>query len=279
MPTVLRICLVLSTLALAACGGQASYAPTGADYRWGSFDDADVVVASVESTGGLRRELERTSMAAYESAAAPARLQQTAQLDGARVSEPPEPPEPLDEPPAHDGPLLIYNARVTLAIYQVEQVQASAVALAESAGGWVSERSRYAVVLRVPAERFRDVLDELRLLGDVLALDWNASDVTEAYTDLEIRLRNALEVRERLAGLLERAETVEEALAIERELERVTLDIEQMRGQLRMLADRIAYSTITVNFQELRGGDVPSEDYRLPFPWLNELGLERLLSI
>ena len=62
-------------------------------------------------------------------------------------------------------------------------------------------------------------------------------------------------------------------------LERVTLDIEQMRGQLRMLADRIAYSTITVNFQELRGGDVPSEDYRLPFPWLNELGLERLLSI
>lgn len=276
MPTVLRISLVSLTLALVACGSSASYAPAAEQTRWGSYDDADVTVVTTEATGGLRRELERGSMAAYQSAGAPARLQQTAQLDGAYA---PEAPEPLDEPPAHDGPLLIYNARVTLAIYQVEEVQASAVALAESAGGWVSERSRYTVVLRVPAERFRDVLDELRRLGDVLALDWDASDVTEAYTDLEIRLRNALEVRERLAGLLERAETVEEALAIERELERVTLDIEQMRGQLRMLADRIAYSTITVNFQELRGGDVPSEDYRLPFPWLNELGLERLLSI
>ncbi len=277
MPIVLRICLLWCAFALVACGSSASYAPAQDDYRWGSHDGADTEVLAIESSGGgFRRELERGSAAMYQSAAAPAHMQQTAQLGGAVA---PEAPEPLDEPPARDGPLLIYNARVTLAIYQVDEVQASAVALAESTGGWVSERSRYTVVLRVPAERFREVLDDLRLLGDVLALDWDASDVTEAYTDLEIRLRNALEVRERLAGLLERAETVEEALAIERELERVTLDIEQMRGQLRMLADRIAYSTITVTFQELRGSDVPSEDYRLPFPWLNELGLERLLSI
>jgi hypothetical protein len=108
----------------------------------------------------------------------------------------------------------------------------------------------------------------------------SALDVSDEVRDVRIRLRNAVEMRDRLAELLARAETVPDSLTIERELERLTQTIEQLRGVLRGLEDRITYSTITVRFQPIRvDQQVPRERFRLPFPWLDELGLVNLLRL
>jgi hypothetical protein len=106
----------------------------------------------------------------------------------------------------------------------------------------------------------------------------NVRDVTEQYADLEIRLKNAEAVRQRLEALLAKAGKVEDALAVERELERITQAIEQMKGRLRLLSELVAFSTITANFQARPRDQVGSET-RLPFPWLGELGLVPLLNL
>ncbi len=173
---------------------------------------------------------------------------------------------------------LIYTGKVVLASYDVAGGQQQAIDLSEELGGYVSHRSSDHLVLRVPAAEFRTALDSIADLGDVLEMSWEAEDVTEEMRDLEIRLGNAIELRNRLQQLLERADTVEDALKIESELERVTLQIERIRGQLENMEDRIAYSTIHLHFDPKQVDEVPDDDFLLPVAWVDDLGLQSLLE-
>jgi hypothetical protein len=103
-------------------------------------------------------------------------------------------------------------------------------------------------------------------------------DVTDEFTDLEVRLRNAEVVRQRLEALLAKAASVEDALAVERELARLTQSIELWKGKLKLLRELVAFSTITVNFQ-VRSVEHVKGDVTLPFDWLRQLGLSNLLSL
>ncbi|MGM0652752.1 MAG: DUF4349 domain-containing protein, partial [Bacillota bacterium] len=77
-----------------------------------------------------------------------------------------------------------------------------------------------------------------------------SDDVTMQYIDLESRLNNQKAQEERLVEILEMAETVEDILEIERELNRVRGEIESMTAQLNHLEDQVSFATIHVNLRE-----------------------------
>ena len=52
-----------------------------------------------------------------------------------------------------------------------------------------------------------------------------------------------------------------------------------MKGRQRFLADRIAFSTITVRFSSRATETGPTDDFRLPFDWLGQLGLSTLMTL
>jgi two-component sensor histidine kinase len=180
---------------------------------------------------------------------------------------------------ATSGPLLIYQAILHLAVYQVQDNQRSVVAIARELEGYLAQQSDTIVVIRVPARRFQEALGRIEALGDVLHRNIQATDVSEEFRDTQIRLRNLEQVRDRLAALLAQARTVEESLQIERELERLTTEIESMKGRLRFLEDRIAFSTITVNFSPREQETLQGELFNLPFDFLYNLGLRTLLNL
>jgi hypothetical protein len=204
-----------------------------------------------------------------------------------RPTEPAEAAEGAAEAPERQvadapsgGPLLIYQAEVNLAVHEVRERMAEVVAVADDMGGFLATQDNTTVVIRVPVSRFRESLERIETLGDVLQRRISAQDVSDQVRDLRIRLRNAVQMRDRLAELLARADTVPESLTIERELERLTESIELMSGQLRVIQDRVSFSTITVRFQPVRvDEEVPRERFYLPFPWLNELGLQNLMRM
>ena len=104
--------------------------------------------------------------------------------------------------------------------------------------------------------------------------------MTRAHRDLTARLANAESTRERLLRVLARAQTVEDVLRVEAELERVTLRIERLRAELATLDSHIAMSTIRVRMQRARRPDaVGRARVRLPVPWLGRLGVGRLLDL
>jgi hypothetical protein len=205
---------------------------------------------------------------------------------------PPPPPaqaQPAEAKPAPDKPkteltteareasMLVYTARVTMAVYQVDQGLAAVERLAQESGGYLSLKKDREITIRVPRARFQAVLAQVDKIGDVLHRDIQAEDVTDEYVDVEIRIKNGRAMQARLKELLDRA-PVKEALEIEKELHRVTEDLERLEGKLKLLKDKIAYSTITVTFQP-RNVSLQASRVRMPFPWLSELGLPRLLSL
>ncbi len=111
----------------------------------------------------------------------------------------------------------------------------------------VPDRQRATVQIRVPAERYADVVKALRGLGDVKAESSNSQEVTEEYTDLEARLRNLEATEQRYLELLNRAEAIPDILTVQDRLGAVRLEIEQVQGRMKLLDDLTDLATITVN--------------------------------
>ncbi len=179
--------------------------------------------------------------------------------------------------PNRDASKIIYTARVTMAVYQVDQGLGAVEKIARDQGGFLANKRDREITVRVPRDRFDVTLAAIDQLGDVLHRDVAAQDVTDELVDLEVRIKNARAMQARLKALLEKA-PVKEALEIEKELHRVTEELERFEGRLQLLRDKVAYSTITVAF-EPRGSAIQATRIRLPFPWLRELGLPNLLSL
>ncbi len=179
---------------------------------------------------------------------------------------------------AHDSAKIVYTATITMAVYQVQPNLTAVERIAKENGGYLSLRNDNRITVRVPRAKFEAALAAVEKIGDVLHRDVTAEDVTDQYVDLEIRIKNSKAMQTRLKQLLERA-AVKEAIDIERELARVTQELELMEGKLSLLKDKIGYSTITVAF-EARGATLPgASKVRLPFPWLGQLGLVNLLQL
>ena len=178
----------------------------------------------------------------------------------------------------HGTEFLIYTARLTMAVYQVGPGLDAIERIGRDVGGYLSAKTDREVTIRVPRQRFEETLKRVEGSGDVLHREVRAQDVTDEFMDLDTRLKNARAMRQRLQDLLAKA-AVKEALEIEKELGRVTGEIETMEGKLKLLRDRIAFSTITVAFEARGAAAVRDMPLRLPFPWLSNLGLQRLLSL
>ena len=129
-----------------------------------------------------------------------------------------------------------------------------AVALAKELGGYTLSSShgtrKSSVTLRVPAARFEEALQRLCKLGKVDRREVTGTDVTSEFVDMSIRLTNAERARQRYLELLQRSANVSEALQVQRELERITSTIEQLRGQLDLMQHQVSMSTINLTLEK-----------------------------
>ena len=176
--------------------------------------------------------------------------------------------------------LLIYTALFHVGVYDIEASEAAIAESARSAGGFVFSQGDDTIVVRVPAAHFMSFVTQIDGSYDVLHRQIDAQDVGEEFRHVEIRIRNLEDMRERVAALLASAHDVEQALAVEQQLERITAELESLRGRQRFLADRISFSTVTVMFrpQPHDAIDQP-EVFQLPFAWLEGLGLPNLMEL
>lgn len=194
----------------------------------------------------------------------------------AQASPEAEPPEPTATDATAQA-LLVYTARLTMAVHEVNENQERVIEIARALGGHLSVRTNETVEIRVPARSFEDAMRQIQELGDVTSRNVEVLDVSEEFRDLETRIHTLEVMRARVEQLLQQAQGVEAALAVEQHLERITVELERLRGRVRYLADRVAFSTITVRFGARTNQTAPT--FRLPFSWLQSLGLDSLMSL
>lgn len=284
----------------AACASSRSYDASSRSYEMVHAAPGAMPAPTAQSVGYITAS-DAPSSASYEGA--PERVS-SAQLASAKNPPPGPAPASTAPPPASTAPapastappgqspsqgsgqvsavrapILIYTAELIMAVFEVNASLARVEELARELGGFLARRDDSAITIRVPAARFDEALKRIEGFGDVLHRNVHTEDVTEEFLDIEIRLRNARAVRDRLEKLLEKAVKIEESIQLERELARVAGEIERMEGRLKYLRDRAAFSTLTVRFRpHSPEGPAPKEP-RLPIGWLNELGLSRLLNL
>jgi hypothetical protein len=78
--------------------------------------------------------------------------------------------------------------------------------------------------------------------------DLTANDVTEEYVDVEARIKAKQILEARYFELLKKANKISEMLEIEKELSTIREEIESQQGRLKYLQNRVAQSTITIEF-------------------------------
>ena len=161
------------------------------------------------------------------------------------------------------GPQVVKTAslRLGLAKGSFEDKVGEAHAVADSFGGFVVESfasqgsgkriAEGSLVLRIPAESYDSALARLRELGRVESLEESGQDVSKEFVDLNARVRQLRAVEAQLLELLQRADDVPAALAVQNQLSQVQLDLEQARGRLQYLDNRVAFATISMSMHEL----------------------------
>ena len=148
---------------------------------------------------------------------------------------------------------------------EVDDVAESIEEIAQGAqrdGGWVVSTDRSSkhigfISVRVPAAKLDDVLTWMRAVGvDVLSEASTSTDVTDEYYDLRSRVESLQATEEALIRLLDRAEDVEDALAVQQELARLQVEIESHLGRIKLLEETAAFSLVNVTLhlapQEMR---------------------------
>ncbi|HSJ43186.1 MAG TPA: DUF4349 domain-containing protein [Euzebyales bacterium] len=109
------------------------------------------------------------------------------------------------------------------------------------------------VTLRVPAPDFDDLLVAVGRVGEVEQRSITSEDVSAEYVDLEARLRHNQAQERFYLSLLDRARDVDDAIAVQQQVEGIQQTIEQIEGRLRFLDDRTSYSRLTVELFEAGG--------------------------
>ena len=85
----------------------------------------------------------------------------------------------------------------------------------------------------------------------------SAVDVTDDFYDLQVRLENARLEQSKLKELYAKAVSVDEMLKVEKELARVTTDLEVLEGRMRLMENQTSYATISVHVSKrVRPGPV-----------------------
>ncbi len=153
-----------------------------------------------------------------------------------------------DQQPGRPERAIIKSASLRLLREDLKTGVQEAEAIATRMGGYSSASSLEATTLMVPAPRLEEALTALAALGKVDHRDVRARDVTEARADLELRLANHKRARDRYLELLSRATSVAETLAVEKELERITLEIERLQSALEQMNKLVALATVDVQF-------------------------------
>ena len=137
------------------------------------------------------------------------------------------------------------------------QVQSSSV--------YAGSQNRYSgtVTIRVPAERFDDALADIVAIGRVLSSSVTADDVTEEYVDLVAQRDSLSNQLAQYNRLLAKGQNVSEILDVQKEIERVQVQLDRIVGRMKYLDSRTSFSTITVSLSEPAQVEAPG-GYSLP---------------
>lgn len=172
--------------------------------------------------------------------------------DQSRGGQAEAPPKPIT---AH----VIHTASLTVQVKDVPKSLGEARTVVENAGGIVGSettdrdskgRERSRVVLRVPADKYAEVLADLEGSGKLIDRKAKAQDVTDQVVDVDSRIQTQRASVARIRELMDQATKLSDVVTLEGELSTRQADLESLLAQQASLKDRTSLATITLSLSE-----------------------------
>jgi hypothetical protein len=155
---------------------------------------------------------------------------------------------------------LIYNANIDLVVDDLSQAATKLDDLVKRDQGLVAQSTinsnrrvpRSATwQIRVPVNGFASFISQVARLGEAVTNKTDSDDVTDKYFDFQVRIENKKVQVERLQKIIkEQTGKIGDVLEAERELSRVTTELEQLKGTVKLWDNQVALATVNISMHE-----------------------------
>lgn len=182
-------------------------------------------------------------------------------------------PQPEYPPSEREERLVVEESSMSLVVSKVQETVEMVVERAKQVGGFMvssslthPEEAPFAtVVVRVPADRFRETLSFFRTLAvKVSSENILGTDVTDEYVDIEARLATLEKTKAKFESIMDQATTVDQTLNVQRELINLQDQIDALKGRRKYLEQtaKLAKITVYLSSDELALPYVPAKPFR-----------------
>jgi len=183
-------------------------------------------------------------------------------------------PPPSSLPPVEsEDRLIVEKSSMSLVVSQVREVADKIIDHAKQVGGFMvstsltrpEEAPFAAVVIRVPADKFRETLDYFRNLAiKVSSENILGTDVTAEYIDIKARLTTLEKTKVKFESILDQATRVEDILKVQRELINLQDRVDALKGRQEYLEQtaKLAKITVYLSTDELALPYAPAKPFR-----------------
>ena len=162
--------------------------------------------------------------------------------------------------------------RSVVKVVNPEEARAEIEAEVKALGGFVTFFNSRSISVKLPPKALSVFADKVAEKGNVLEKTLDREDLTLQIAEAEGILKSKREILARTRKFLDDSD-VPATLEIERTMTGLVMEIEDVRGRLRVLNDRSNFATADVSF-EFRERD-KIVYVRSPFEWLNSVDLGR----
>jgi Domain of unknown function (DUF4349) len=188
---------------------------------------------------------------------------------GERAARTAEVPPNVDASPAKQRPQpsgelsrrkIIYNASLDLLVDNLSETTAKLEKLVHDHQALLADSEINNTLhahpsatwrVRVPVDMFADFVKQVAKLGEPLRDRTDSQDITEKYFDYQVRIDNKKVQVDRLQKIIkEQTGKISELLEAERELNRVTTELEQLKGTVKLWDNQVALATVEIVMHE-----------------------------
>ncbi len=248
--SVLLMAAVILSAVLAGCGSADSAASEEYSYNG---------AAAAKEAGGAYEEFDAAEEA-YVDVTAETETPMTAGTDAGALRVPTE-----------AGEKLVYSGSVRLQTLEYDATMESIHKKITDAGGFVQwedetdgndywydgsrsrASSRYTdIQARIPSESFQSFMDHLGDDGQVMNRHVNVDNISQTYAETEASVKAYEIEQERLLEMMDKAETIEDMIAVEARLSEVEEQLGIYKTSLASMDRDVEYSTVQISVEEVR---------------------------
>jgi hypothetical protein len=107
------------------------------------------------------------------------------------------------------------------------------------------------IIVRIPSDKVNDFVNEVKESSNVVNKQESSENVTLQYIDMESRKETLKIEQERLFAILEKEISLDNIIILESRLSDIRYELQNYESQLRYYDNLVAYSTVTLNIQEV----------------------------